>query len=139
MGYYTNPIMWALAISLSTIAGVWTYVAFRRRGLAAGIRGLAWIILPFAALFTRTLQLLMRILDAVTLWAAGLVFSPLVWVGVVLFLVSLGLFFVARALPSGRKNTAGGDRPALSAGDRPAATDPEMDEIEAILRRRGIS
>ena len=32
VGYYTvNPIMWALAISLSTFAGVWTFISWRRR------------------------------------------------------------------------------------------------------------
>lgn len=143
MGYYTNPILWALAISLSTLAGVWTYVAFTRRGLAAGLRGVALIILPFAALFTRTLTLLMKILDAVTLWATGLVFSPMVWFGLVLFLVAVALFFVARALPSGKKAAKEAlptARPGSRPGSRPGAgTDPEMDEIEAILRKRGIS
>ena len=56
VGYYINPIMWALAISLSLVAGIWTFYAYRRRGLAAAARGAAFVLLPFAALFTGTLD-----------------------------------------------------------------------------------
>lgn len=135
MGYYINPIMWALAISLSLVAGIWTFYAYRRRGLAAAARGAAFVLLPFAALFTGTLTLLMRLIDALTLWATGLVFSPMMWVGLILLAASIGLFALARVLPS-RAAKRGTAPPTPKAVE---AADPEMAEIEAILRSRGIT
>ena len=150
MGYtYVNPIMWALAISLSTFAGVWTFFAWRNRRMASVVRGLGLVVLPFGLLFTGTLTLAMRIIDAVTLWATRLVFSPMMWVGVVLVAVSLALLAGGRALerrighsaqdpagPSALPSGIGRSKPAA-----PVAADPvdaEMAEIEAILRKRGI-
>jgi hypothetical protein len=135
VGYYINPIMWALAISLSILAGIWTFYAYRRRGLAAGARGAAFVLLPFAALFTGTLTLLMRLIDALTLWATGLVFSPMMWFGLILLAASVGLFALARVLPSrtAKRATTATTPKAVEAAD------PEMAEIEAILRSRGIT
>lgn len=140
VGYYIDPVLWALALSLSTLAGIWSFFAFRRRGPAAGLRGVAVTLLPLAALLTGTLTLVMRIIDAVAGWAAGLVFSPLMWAGLVLLALSLGLFAVARVLPARAPERAG--RSGIGQG-APAATpvepvDAEMAEIEALLRRRGI-
>jgi hypothetical protein len=136
VGYYLDPVMWALAISLATFAGVWTFFAYRRRGAAAGMRGLALVVLPFALLFTGTLTLLLRILDAVTAWAAGLVFSPLMWAGLALLGLSVSLYVAGRSL--GRRQVAASPkRPAVGPATGPV--DPEMAEIEAILRNRGIT
>lgn len=149
MGYtYVNPIMWALAISLATFAGIYTFLAWRGRRMAAVVRGLGLVVLPFGLLFTGTLTLGMRIVDAVTLWATRLVFSPMMWIGVVLLGVSVALLVGGRALarrsgsPASASTPKSG-RPALPGGvgrPQPAAdpVDAEMAEIEAILRKRGI-
>lgn len=143
MGYYLDPVMWALAISLTTFAGIWTFFAYRRKGVASGLRGVALMLLPFAALFTGTLTLLLRMLDAVTVWAAGLVLSPMMWGGLVLLAVSAGLFTVARGVSARqvtRSPRPGGTAPrGRGEGRDPAPDDPEMAEIEAILRQRGIT
>ena len=73
----------ALALTLTIIGAALTWVAWQRRGLAAGIRGLAWTLVPVAAWLTGTLQLAVNIVDDVTDWAARLVFSPSVWLGVI--------------------------------------------------------
>ncbi|MFN8195141.1 MAG: hypothetical protein U0R80_12755 [Nocardioidaceae bacterium] len=147
--YYVNPIMWALAISLSTFAGVWTFISWRRRAWRSLVRGVALMVLPFGLLFTGSLTLAMRILDAITLWATRLVFSPSVWVGGALVVLSVVLLLVARRVPQApgrrssrrslRRTPADGALPASPAPARGAPVDDEMAEIEAILRRRGIT
>lgn len=147
MHLYT-PVMWALAISLATFAGLWTVVSYQRRRWSSVLRGLALVLLPFAALFTGTLTLVMRMLDAAAVWASGFVFRPLVWVGLILAVVALVLW-VAGSRLGGRDATRtsaekaakrGGSSGALPA--RPAqgggVLDDDMAEIEEILRRRGI-
>ena len=82
-------------------------------------------------------------------WATHLVFNPVVWVGVVLAGVSVVLFVVARAdaaLASGRTSRRPGRQgelpaagPGRKASSGRSADDDDMAEIEALLRKRGIS
>ena len=85
----------ALALTLTIIGAALTWVAWRRRGLAAGIRGLAWTLVPVAAWLTGTLKLAVNIVDDVASWASRLVFSPTVWLGVIVAGASAGLFVVS--------------------------------------------
>lgn len=96
-----NASWGALALALTVVAGLWTWFAFRNRGVRSGVRGVAITILPIAAYLTHTLRLLGRIVDAVGDWAVGLVFSPTVWVGIALAGVAVLLFFVAARIPGG--------------------------------------
>lgn len=136
----------ALTLSLTVLGGIWTWAAFRRRGAVSGLRALGFTLLPLAAYLTQTLQMFTRIANAVTSWATHLVFSPSVWLGVLLGGVGVTLIVVSGMMRSRRLGSADGDSsPALPAGGtgrtRPVTTDidPEMAEIEAILRKRGIS
>ncbi len=88
----------ALALVLTILGLVLSWVAWRRRGTAAGLRGLAWSLLPLAAWLTGTLKLVASIAQDVTSWAVHLVFSPVVWTGVALFGVSVGLFLLSGML-----------------------------------------
>lgn len=143
MGIPLDPSLWALAISLTVLGGIVTFFAFRRRGRAAGLRALGWTLLPFAALFTHTLTLVLRVVDAVTSWAAGLVFSPVVWIGLALFGCSAGCFWAARRLRARPTKSVSKGRAAapLPSGHRAAGpADTGLDpEIEAILRDHGIT
>ncbi|MFT3871980.1 MAG: hypothetical protein QM714_04925 [Nocardioides sp.] len=143
MGYYAaNPIMWALAISMATVAGIWTFFALRRGARRAALRGVAFVLLPFGLLFTGTLTLLVRIADVITQWASRLVFAPMVWLGLLLLAVSAGLFVLGgRKKDTPGRSVAPGQNPS-TLGSRPPAVDPvdpEMAEIEALLRKRGIT
>lgn len=135
----------ALTLSLTVIGGIWTWFSFRRRGFVTGLRALGFTLLPLAAYLTKTLQMFTHIADAITTWAANLAFSPVVWLGVLLGGFGIVLIVVsgmlrarqlgsapegaAKELPSGRESRGA---PAIG-------SDPEMAEIEAILRKRGIS
>ncbi len=150
----------ALTLTLTLLGGAWTWYAFRHRGLVSGLRGAAFTLLPLAAYLTKTLRMFTRIADAVTDWAVSLAFNPLVWGGVVLAGVSVVLFVVAGALaargigggPKAVARGSTGKRSGESAGPgeldsgtkgrgrTPTPSgDPELDDIEALLRKRGIS
>jgi hypothetical protein len=136
----------ALTLSLTVLGGIWTWLAFRRHGAVAAMRALGFTLLPLAAYLTKTLQMFTHIVDAVTDWATHLVFSPVVWFGVLLGGVGIVLIVVSGMMRSRQLGKAGNDQakelPAAR-GSRSAPvvtdTDPEMAEIEAILRKRGIS
>ncbi len=134
----------ALALSLTIAGGIWTWSAFRRRGVASGLRALGFTLLPGAAYFTKTLQMFTGIINEITTWAGHLVFNPLVWFGVVLGGVSAGLFVVSgilRRRQSGSSAGQVGTTPSakqVSGRGAPAVADDDMAEIEALLRKRGI-
>ncbi len=139
---YVNPATWALALSLAILAGVWTFFAVRRRRPAAAVRGAGLILLPVGLLLTGTLTLRLRVLDAIATWATRLVFSPSVWLGLGIVVVAVGLIVGGRSLE--RRSGGAGDAAPKQAPHEVEAGggstgDPELDEIEALLRRRGIS
>ncbi len=147
----------ALALVLTIVGAALSWLAWRRRGLAAGVRGLAWTLLPLAAWLTGTLKLAASILEDVINWAARLVFSPAVWLGVVVAGAAAVLWFVSglmrsrgigvrddarEAPPKQAKQVASGKQtaPQKAAEPKKAGQDDieDMDEIEAILKRHGI-
>jgi len=143
----------ALAITLTLLGGLYTYVAYQRRGLAAALRGAGLTLLPVAAWLTGVLELLTEVGDAVGGWAVKLALSPSLWAGVALAGFAVVLFVVSGFLAKrgvGSKPKAAkaprSERKTLSPADaRPSApvvddgVDAEMAEIEAILRKRGIT
>jgi hypothetical protein len=150
-----DDVSWgALTLTLTIVGGFYTWWAFRNRGATAAVRGLALTLLPAAAWLTGTLEMFSRIANAISDWALHLVFSPRVWLGVILAGLSVTLFFVAGFM---RKRGIGG---GSSASGEPRSTEPASapkalpraqqpsgpldddgldDEIAAILKRRGIS
>jgi hypothetical protein len=140
-----NASWGALALALSAIAGIWTWYAFRHRGFAAGVRGVAVTMIPIAAYLTHTLRMFGRIGSAISDWAAGFVFNPGVWLGMIIGGVAVLLFAISYRLPGGsaEKKVGGGDtKKAVPRSSRSADTglDDDLDEdIRAILRKRGIS
>jgi uncharacterized protein (TIGR03382 family) len=149
----------AVGVTLTVVGLLLSILLWRRRGPASGLRGVAWSLLPAAAGLTGTLRLLWQIGSNILHWAIHLVFSPLVWGGVVLAGVSVLLFAVSaamrargvgaapsrqdRSLPSERSSpTARPTSPSQAqpkGRSKPAVQDDDMDDIEAILRRHGIS
>ena len=137
MGEIDNATWQALGLTLTVLGLAASFVLWRRRGAASGMRAAAWALLPLAAALTGTLRLGWEIVDAVGDWALRLVFSPVVWLGVVLATVSLVLFVVSgvlrRRTSPPRAVDSGKDRqPAISGDD-------DMADIEALLKKHGIA
>jgi hypothetical protein len=142
-----DDVAWAaLTLSLTVAGSIWTWVAFRRRGLASGLRALAFTLLPAAAYLTKTLQMFSGIASEITHWAGHLVWNPLTWAGLLLGGCSVALFFVSGMLRSrqlGRSDEAAAkplpSGKAAKKAEPALAGDDDMAEIEALLRKRGIT
>lgn len=135
----------ALTLSLTVAGSIWTWLAFRRRGVASGLRALAFTLLAPAAYLTKTLQMFTGIVAEVGDWATDLVFNPMVWFGVLLGGASVVLFVISGMLRSRQLAKSGGpEAKPLPRGKAPRseltlAADDDMAEIEALLRKRGIT
>jgi hypothetical protein len=150
-----DEVAWfPLCAGLTGAGLVASWLAWRRRGVAAGLRGAAWSLLPLAAYLTGAVEMLWRIGTAVADWVAGFVFSPKVWSGVIIVGLAILLFLLSAALrrrsPSRERAVQGSpskqpvapaDRRAVEPARKQPAAAPDDDfaEIEEILRRRGIS
>ena len=148
-------------VGLTLLGLIGSWAAWRRRGLAAGTRGVAWSLLPVSLYLTGLLELVWDVVRSAVSWVTHLIFSPTVWAGVALFGVSVVLYVVSGVARSRR-----GDAPRepkkskptgelTTTGPAPASTAPakaakpktkggqqdssEFDEIEDILKRHGIN
>lgn len=151
MGSFDSVTWQALTVILTLLGLVGTVAFWRLRGPVAGLRMLAISLLPAAAYLTGTLRLLWEIGAAVVRWAARLTFSPLMWLGLGVAATALVLFVVAGVLA--RRGVGARERrqdrrqelpeepsrrPARTTKHAPAEDD-DMADIEAILKRHGIS
>lgn len=122
--------VFAISLAVTALGLVGSWVAYRRRGTASGMRGLAWSSVPMAAYLT-----------GLTKFLSGLVFSPVKWVGVALF--GLGaVLYVTSGMMLRRSAGVGqaeiGQKPKRETREVPAA-DPDLAEIDKILKSRGIT
>lgn len=156
-----NDIAWLpVCGGLTAVGLVLTYLAFRRRGAAAGLRAAAWSLLPLAAYLTGAQATLWNIGTAAVRFVTGLVLSPLAWAGVAVAGLSAVLFVVSGAMRGRSLSRARTPRPGAAEAapaaapkaetpkkvqtaktaprqvEQPAADD--FSEIEDILKRRGI-
>ena len=137
-----------LCAGLTVVGCILSWVAWRRRGAGAGLRGIAWSLLPVAAYLTGAVELLWQLGSGTVRWVSRFAFSPTVWAGVIVAGLSLLLFVVsgalrrrgrgARADGSGQGTVTPSGRRELPTRGKPAGDD-ELSEVEEILRRRGIS
>lgn len=145
--YVYNAAWLSLALVLTGLGVGATVLLVRSRGFRGLVLGAAWTLLPMALYLTGTLRVLGVVLDVVAGYLTGFAFSPVVWLGVILAGLSALLFGVSKALKPRRRGAGVSnslDRPrsraSTSLDRRPSpAVDDDMADIEAILRRRGIS
>jgi hypothetical protein len=145
----------AVAFVLTVLGAAYTWVSYQRRGPAAGLRGLAWTLVPVALWLTGTLKLTANIVNDVIDWATRLVFSPRVWLGVIVAGAVVALWVVSGAMrargigtrgvvrtPKEPKGVRAADpgQPAVKKTKRKGNEDDidDLDDIEAILKRHGI-
>jgi hypothetical protein len=142
-----DDVSWgALALSLTVLGGIYTWWALRRRGVTAAVRAAGITLLPIAAWMTGLLEVFGDVADTFTNWFTRLVFSPTVWLGVIIFVVAIVLITGANVVsrrvdPKPAKSPRKADQPkGISATTAPdPLIDDEMAEIQAILKKRGIS
>jgi hypothetical protein len=136
-----------------TILGlIISWVVWRRRGAAAGLRWVAVSLLPLAAYLTHAVKMLWQIGSAIGSFATSFIFSPQVWSGVALTGLAIVLFVVSGTMRRGRasKPDAGADGPAARPAGAPAgkalkpakgkapAVDDDLGDVADILRRHNI-
>ena len=159
MSTYSQIAWLPLAGGLTIVGLIASWLAWRRRGAAAGLRGVAWSLLPVAAYLTGAIKMLWQMGTAISSFAASFIFSPRVWSGVIVAGASAVLFVVsgglrrrrARQAPSATTPGPAG-LPAARPGTalKPAQKSPvkakvgqgdddEFDDVAQILRRHGIS
>ncbi|MFF5259595.1 hypothetical protein ACFY4C_11670 [Actinomadura viridis] len=139
----TDATIFAISLGITLLGLVISWGVYRRRGAGAGLRGAAWSLVPVAATLTGVTRFF---LDLATFDAAKWAGAAVAALAVVLYLVS-GVMISRRAGAPDRP-AAGGPKERRAAGGRapkeprgavePARHDPEMAEIEEILRNRGI-
>jgi hypothetical protein len=148
---YDSAAWGALAFALSILLGVVAFFRWRSQGLVVALRWAGWTILPVAAWLTGVLELAFEVGQSVGDWAVDLVFKPSVWLGIVLAGVA-GVLLGASALLRGRglgtregvSGAAAVEAPKLKKAPRrgradAAIGDDDLGDIEAILRKHGIS
>ena len=152
MGEFDAATWQALGVTLTGVGLLLSVLAWRRRGAVSGLRGMAWSLIPLAAAMTGLLRVVWEVTESVSSWAVRLVFSPVVWAGLLVAGTSAALFVVSgflrrrtprRSGPAGKSAKTSEQPPAVTGSRPPAATAPAADEdledIEAILRKHGIS
>ncbi|HEY6279816.1 MAG TPA: cellulose synthase [Streptosporangiaceae bacterium] len=151
MSTYSQIAWLPLTGGLTLIGLVASWFAWRRRGIAAGLRGVAWSLLPIAAYLTGVIELLWRFGTAITSFATSFVFSPKVWSGVIVAIVAVVLFVVSGQLRGrARKRSGGAAEPSAGTVAKPAKAigpakakaasldDDEFGDVADILRKHGI-
>ncbi|HEY1917574.1 MAG TPA: cellulose synthase [Streptosporangiaceae bacterium] len=165
MSTYSQIAWLPVCGGLTAFGLVLSYLAFRRRGVTAGLRGVAWSLIPMAAYLTQSVQTLWKMGYTFVTWATNFVFSPEKWAGLALAGLALVLFVVsglARRTRSGddtdakpRRARAAAKGSGSAAAPKAAkkqeletrpvkrasavADDDDFSEIEKILKNRGIS
>ncbi|GAA4633628.1 hypothetical protein GCM10023196_071910 [Actinoallomurus vinaceus] len=143
----SDVLLFTISLAATVLGLLGSWGAYRRRGAASGMRGAAWSMVPMGAYLT-----------GLTKFLADLAFSPVKWAGVALFGLGALLYVVSGVML--RSGSPAEDEPRRkSAPKEPksapkgaakselesrrttpgSAVDPDLAEIEKILKNRGIS
>src|SRR2546423_4419288 len=98
MSTYSQIAWLPLTAGLTLIGLIISFFVWRRRGAAAGLRGVAWSLLPLAAYLIGAIELLWRVGTPLRHLARAFGFSPQGWAGIIVVLLSGGPFAAARRL-----------------------------------------
>lgn len=139
-----------LCISLATLGLVVAIILWLRNRRSRATQALGFAVLPVGLYLTGLLGLVIDAVAALGRWASSLIFNPAVWAGFGLLGLAIVLWVVggiiARRSPRPSRTdqtpvTSGDRRPAVTKSSPPAtaaAPDDGFDEIEELLRKRGI-
>lgn len=138
MSTYSQIAWLPLCGGLTGIGLVASYLVYRKRGFASGLRVVAWSLLPMAAYLTQSVQTLWDMGVKIVDFGTGFVLSPERWAGIALVGVALVAFVVSGLLlrrsrpakdgPSGRavEGGAGKAGAAGAAGTGKAGAAPKQ-------------
>lgn len=136
--YALVTLPWAAALSAVALYFAWR--SYRAASYRRTVRRLGWALVPWALWLVGLLRLVLRIGSALSDWAAGFAFNPSVWLGIAIGALA-ALLIVAgggrrrTAVEAGSTRAVGAGRP----GRRQPVVDEDVDDIDAILRKHGIS
>lgn len=109
---------------LTLLGLIGTWAVAKRRGVRAGVRGVALSLLPVSLYLTGLLELVWDVVEAAVDWVVHLALSPSVWAGLALLGVSVVLFLASGAL-RGRSKAAKDSELTGSAAGELTATGPK--------------
>jgi predicted RND superfamily exporter protein len=113
-----DQIAWLPLTAGLTLAGlIVSFFVWRRRGATAGLRGVAWSLLPLAAYLIGAIQLLWTFGTAIANFASSFVFSQRTWAGLIVLGVAIVLFVVSGGLRGRRRRKGGGKAVTQAAGN----------------------
>jgi len=158
-----DSVLLPLCVAIALIGIVLAGLAWRRGNKGRVVQAAALVVIPFGLYLTGLLSVLWEFVVNVVRWAVHLVFSPLHWIGFGVIALSIVLFVVgallarfgssaATKVKAGARSVSGQSAAALpksgTAGSKPRGkavagkldpdVDPELAEIEALLKSRGI-
>jgi len=91
-----SSIAWLpLTAGLTVLGIVLSYLAYKRSGWRAGLRGVSWSLLPIAAYLTGAIEMLWKVGAAIGQFGDSFVFSPVKWVGVGVTGLAFALFLAS--------------------------------------------
>lgn len=165
----SDVVLLPLCIGLALIGVIVAGVAWRKGSRGRVVQGVGIALAPIALYLTGLLRLLWDGVVAVVGWATSIIFSPSMWLGISLLGLCVVLWVVGGVLvrrtagkadpavgAAGAKPAVGGRTSSAAATSTKASTkaakgkapskgkaladiDPELAEIEAILKDRGIN
>ncbi len=149
-----DTVLLPLCVGLTLLGIIATGIAWRRGNKGRVVQGVGLALAPIALYLSGLLRLLWNAIVAFGTWASTLVFSPLVWLGMALLGLCIVLWVVGgmvarRSAPRAKETKAASGASTAAAlpakgriGRAPTRqqpeVDPEMAEIEALLKSRGI-
>jgi hypothetical protein len=153
-----DSVLLPLCVAIALIGVILAGLAWRRGNKGRVVQAAALVIVPFGLYLTGLLTVFWNWAVELVRWAVHLAFSPLHWIGFGILALSVVLFVIGAVLTrltggsktketkqvtgrsSGGSSGTGG-RPqtkAVAGRKQDPDVDPELAEIEALLKSRGI-
>jgi hypothetical protein len=121
---YSSFAWLPLTAGLTVLGIVLSYLAYKRGGWRAGLRGVSFSLLPIAAYMTGAIEMLWKVAAAIGDFGSSFVFSPAKWIGVGITGLAIALFLASggrlrrRAARDARRAARGDERNAADSGPR---------------------
>jgi len=146
-----DTVLLPICVAIALIGVILAGLAWRRGSKGRVLQAAALAIIPFGLYLTGFLRVLWDAVVDMIRWAFRLVFSPTLWIGFALIAFCVALFVVGVMIrrlsgdtkPKQKKSVksgGGSGKPPVGSGSgkKPTQEDPEMAEIEALLKSHGI-